>query len=294
MSCSLLFFTIMFIQTINAALLTLEEAAKDAKTNGLSFPTPEADGRVQTLNRKGAMSPGIDRVTAMFLEDIKNKKALEVGVSYGNILIEALKRGCSAYVANDLDIRHLQITALRLEEKIKTNELPADSAKRIQFLPGSYPSEIEGAENSFDSILIARVLHFFSPVELEAAIKKSYRLLKPGGKIYAIAITPFVKRFESFIPEYERRLKSGDLYPGYVESLMPYLHANTSEKERKNVSPDPFLFLDSRILKAAFAKEGFNVLFVEEFPLDYPSTVWSLDGRENVGLVAEKPLDSSP
>ena len=285
----LVFFGIFFIHTgFSENLLTLEEAAKEAKVQHLSFPKPEVDGRVQTLNRKGGMSPEIDRVTQLFLEDIQGKKALEIGVSYSNVLIEALKKKTSEYVANDLDIRHLQIAALRIEEKIKVGELTPESAKRVLFLPGSYPAGVQLADNSFDSILIARVLHFLSPMELEAAIKKSYRLLKPGGKIYVVAITPFVKRYEPFIPEYERRLAAGDSYPGYVESLLPYLHANTSEKERKVVSPDPFLFLDARVLKTAFAKEGFNVLFADEFPLAYQSSVWSLDGRENVGLVAEK------
>ena len=50
-----------------------------------------------------------------------------------------------------------------------------------------------------------------------------YRALLPGGRVYVVAITPYVKRYKSFIPEYHKRLKQGMEYPGYVTSLYDWL-----------------------------------------------------------------------
>ncbi len=138
--------------------------------------------------------------------------------------------------------------------------------------------------------MISRVLHFFSPYEIEKTLADCYRILKPGGRVYTIAITPYVKRFASFIPEYEKNFDNGDDYPGFVKSLASYADPSvTTKKQMENLHKGHFMFLDSRVLVKAFKKAGFEIHSAKETPLQYVSKTWQYDGRENVGVIAVKP-----
>lgn len=103
--------------------------------------------------------------------------------------------------------------------------------------------------------MIARVLHFFSPTQISLAIMDLFRIVKPGAKVYAIATTPYINRYSKFIPEYENRVKSGDLFPGYVENLGNYLDLSLiNEKELRKVNNESFMFLDPAVLHREFKK----------------------------------------
>ena len=133
-------------------------------------------------------------------------------------------------------------------------------------------------------------MHYLTPEQLEVTAKHLFLLLKPAGRIFVVAITPYVKRYESFIPEYERRVGAGEKNPGFVQSLQPYLNRDvTTESQCKNITDDPFFFLDDKVLRSVFEKNGFRVIESTMKPLSYVSTSWALDGRENVILIAEKP-----
>ncbi len=287
-SVILLVFISLFIHRVNAQdILLIEQMVKYAKKDNLSLPKPLSDGRIQTLNNMGATSPKLDWISKDFIKYVsrKDRKVLEVGTAYGLVsVIGALKAGNKNYLAIDLDKRHLGILALEVK-----NKYPQFSSY-IKFIVGEYPKDINFSDNYFDAILISRVLHFFSSYEIEKTLADLYRILKPGGRVYTMAITPYVKRFASFIPEYEKNFDSGADYPGFVKSLVPYADsAVTTSKEMKNLHKGHFMFLDSRVLVKAFRKAGFKIKLSKETPLQYVSKTWQYDGRENVGVVAVKP-----
>jgi len=268
----------------HAKTYSLSEALAEYTKRGLVQPQPQDDGRIQTLNRKGATSPALDEATTEFIKFAKGKKVLEIGGAYGQVMIETLgKYKDTAYHLNDLHADHLFIAAHNLEEAhlgIK--------AKNIEFIEGDIANGL-GLKGKYDAILVARVLHFFDPEQLDAAIGNIKELLKSGGRVFVIAITPYVKRYDKFIPEYERRLAKNEEYPGYVKSLYDWVNKDvTSKSQLATISPEPFMFLDDVVLHQLFKKHGYKIISCKLLPLGYKSASWSLDGRENVVLVAEK------
>ena len=141
-----------------------------------------------------------------------------------------------------------------------------------------------------DVILASRVFHFFNPEQMDTALKNIKNILRPGGRVFIYGTTPYVKRYEKFIPEYEARLKNKEKYPGFVRSLAKYLNKEaTSISQQKSISPKPFMFLDEKVLTRLFEEFSFKIIAAKKIPLNYKSEAWQLDGREAVLFEAEAP-----
>ncbi len=133
-------------------------------------------------------------------------------------------------------------------------------------------------------------MHYCSPKQLKSAISNIYNLLNPGGRVYIIAITPYVKRYVRFIPEYKRRVANNEEFPGFVMNLKDWVNeASVTPTQRNNIADEPFMFLDRVVLTRLFRQQNFNVLESKMISMRYYSSSWSLDGRELVILIAEKP-----
>ena len=200
-------------------------------------------------------------------------------------MIETLKEHLNIeYHLNDLDERHLFIAS----HNLKSTELDKSVLDKVKFTPGDIVAGLPTLEK-YDAILVARVLHFFSPEQLEKAITNIKNLLNPGGSVYIVAITPYVSRYKSFIAEYENRVRAQEEFPGYVISLKDWVDKeSTTASQLANISQDPFMFLDKPVLTRLFEKYGFKITKCETACLGYESEAWSYDGRENVILIAEK------
>ncbi len=173
-------------------------AAKDAIMQNLDMPTPHSDGRYNTLNERGAMSPNISALEEKFIEIARqpNSKVVEIGTAYGKVCLKALEQGANHYVANDVDPKHLQILARRVFEQMPTK---LDTA--LTLVIGSFPdTELLAAlqpDQSYDAILASNVLHFLTEPEVRIAFTALRRLLKPGGKLFASMITPYFGFFKA-------------------------------------------------------------------------------------------------
>lgn len=237
------------------------------------MPDYDAVGRVKTLNNMGWMHPVIDPVTAQFLASCKTQKILEIGAAYGYASQAALEAGADVWI-NDIESKHLDI----FKQKIKDPKL----RKSVHLMPGDFPEKIKVDEDNFDAILAVRVLHFFAPEKLELAAQKMHALLKKGGKVYIVAETPYLKSWQSYLPEYERKKKEKDPYPGFL--LNPSQYNQASGK----YLPQQLHFLDPDVLTRVFTKAGFKIEFASFLNrTDYPESM-RLDGRESVGLIALK------
>ena len=278
------------LSPVQAEQYTVDQAAQQCVELNLQIPKPEKDGWIKTLNEKGSMSAGFDKATQKFIDFSKNKKVLEIGGAYGTVMREVLKRyPRTIYHFNDLDARHLFIAAYLL----KSDQLDEKALNNIRLMCFDVTVPLKACE-TYDAILAARVLHFFSPTQTKMALENFFSLLNPGGRIYVIATTPYARRYKSFIGEYERRLLEGtDDYPGYVKSLSDWINkSGMSPSQLSSISRGPFMFLDDKILRKSFEKAGFKIVQCEMIPLASKSFAWSLDGRENVLLIAEKPIRS--
>jgi SAM-dependent methyltransferase len=299
----MLFFTAMCLLHVSAGqvsdqVFTYVEALAKCDELNLKPQTPEADGRIQTLNKKGAVTAKPDYATLEFLKYAKGKSVLEIGGAYGSVMLTALHQSKDTkYTLSDLDERHLFIASKRLAEEIQESKLSSgskldsDSTNQVQFIQADI-TKAQDINNigTYEAILVGRVLHYLTPEQLEMTVKHLFLLLKPAGRVFIVAITPYVKRYENFIPEYERRVAAGEANPGFVQSLRAYLNSNvTTQEQRDNIADEPFFFLDDKVLRSAFENNGFRVIECKMMPLSYKSTSWELDKRENVILIAEKP-----
>ncbi len=266
-----------------------ETLLKKAKKENLALPKPQFDGRYQTLNKKGAALPVTNIITDEFIAYASqdNKHILHVDAQFGHIALDVLKSNVAEYVATDSDKRHLAVIAKRANKLIPTKNL-----KALKLFHGSFPNSFkEFADNSFDVILLDRVLHFYTPDQVTKAIKETLRILKPGGKVFIVAITPYVRRFESFIPQYKQRLLLKHRYPGHVKNLKYFANPEVTTPEQLNQMHDKsFMFFDAQFMHFFLSKTGFVVDKAFEFALGFKSITWALDGRELVGAVARKPL----
>jgi hypothetical protein len=103
-------------------------------------------------------------------------------------------------------------------------------------------------------------------------------------------LSPYVKGYRSFIPEFERRIAFNQPNPGYVDNLLNFadkslIPANVLQNMEKS-----FFFFNKLTAQTHFEAAGFEIETNIEMPLAYPSHIWHLDGRENIGVVAKKPL----
>lgn len=271
--------------TFHQALESFYKKAKPA------MPEAESDGRTPTLNKKGAASPTLDYATLAFLEFGKNKRVLEIGGAYGNVMLEALHRNSSTiYHLNDLDERHLGIAAHRLQEKIDQRKICVDGLGNVQFISGDVTQSSWNVKQSYDAILMANVMRFLTPEQIQHTLSNLFSSLKPKGRIFIVAMTPYVKRYKSFIPEYQRRIKDGEPNPGFVKDITPYSNEdNTAKHQIHNNTGGSIMFLDVESLSTFAKASGFNVLECSVIPLHYTSELLGLDGREQVILIAERP-----
>jgi SAM-dependent methyltransferase len=255
------------------------------------MPEAESDGRTPTLNQKGATAPTLDYVTRSFLDFAKNKRVLEVGGAYGNVMLEALHQNSSTiYHLNDLDERHLGIAAFRLQEKIDQHKICIAGLGKVQFIYGDIAQTSWKVKKPYDAILMANVMRFLTPDQINKAFSNLFASLKSGGRVFIIALTPYVNRYKSFIPEYQRRIKAGIPNPGFVDDIRQYANESSNSQDQLHTIADGhFMFLDDVILPQMAQKAGFKVLECTFKPLSYKSDSWELDGRENVILIGEKP-----
>lgn len=197
---------------------------------------------------------------------------LEIGAGKGEASLEALQKGAIAWV-NDLDSRHLSHFS---------EDVPHKVANNYKLIIGDFPDNLDLPKAYFDAILAVRVLHFFDPPKLERAIIKFYDSLKPKGKVFILATTPYLKDWKSFISVYERRKKKGELYPGYVENLSRY------NPQFKGRIPEKMHFLDPIVLRREFEKAGFIVRY-SDFIQQKNIITQTNKNFSLVGVVAQKP-----
>jgi polyketide synthase PksL len=151
-------------------------------------------------------------------------------------------------------------------------------------LQGRCPQDLKFAPTSLAAIHSSQVFHFLTGEELIETVENLYNWLIPGGEIFLIVSTPYVKMLESFIPTYEHRKKNGMDWPGVIDNF------NSIKKHPLvNECPDFMHFLDDEILGSALREAGFIITQIEMFKRnDMPDHI-ALDGRENLGVIAKKP-----
>lgn len=232
---------------------------------------------VKTLNKKGPSSTYIDEYAKQFIHYAASQKdpVLELGAAYGFVAIEALKAGATL-IANDLEPRHLNILY---------NNTPEGCRSRLTLLPGEFPQYINLANESIAGCYIAHMLGYLAPEDLPIGFMKLYRWLKPGALLFILSSSPYRAIYKDLIPIYEQRIREHQQWPGYFKEIKQLI----SGRLARYAAADTLHFLDNDVLSRELMHVGFIIKEAKLYPRKDLSKKVTLDGREGVVVIAQKP-----
>eukprot|EP01137_Pigoraptor_chileana_P034552 Opistho-2@27285 len=265
-----------------------------AIATALEMPKSYANGFLTpTLNSYGFMiGTEDDDTSARFVQHALSctGKILDVGCAYGNTLLDIVRQRRqssfgvhqSQIVANDLDGRHLEIMRSRADA-----EFGADIASQfLELLPGPFPdvcmdpSFLKHSAGSFDCVRVANVFHFFNGEQIERSAHALFALLRPGGKVYITALSPYTTSYLKFVPQYEQGKKEGHPFPGYISDRRGIYDGYPT------LLPNEFHGLDPDVLSRVYRAAGFEIEKAEFYSREKFGKDITFDGREAVGLIA--------
>ncbi len=159
---------------------------------------------------------------------------------------------------------------------------PRSTRERLTLLSGDFPDKIDFADGSIGAVLVCRVMHFFDGPTIERSAARIMRWLAPGGKAFIVGETPFIGTAREFLPIYKARVRAGEPWPGIVENV------GAHDPKRASLLPRLMHLLEETTLRRVFLKADFTIEKLGTFPRpEFPPDI-RLDGRESVGLIAQK------
>jgi SAM-dependent methyltransferase len=239
------------------------------------LPESPVAGLIPTLNKTGWMTEALDTYSADFAEYAgaigqQGDEALDIGCAYGVATLAALDQG-ARICACDMEPEHLEILSKRV---------PEDARDHYRSRTGTLP-DVDFAADSFGAILAARVLHFLDGQQIEQTVRKMHSWLKPGGRLYLVADTPYTGPWYIHATRYEQRKAAGEPWPGMVDDYASLLPQGTDPRGH----PDFINPLDPDILARECEAAGFN-LIKKNF---LSGSTSHAKGREHAGVIAQKP-----
>ncbi|MGN6671030.1 MAG: class I SAM-dependent methyltransferase [Candidatus Nucleicultricaceae bacterium] len=207
-----------------------------------------------TLNGMGYTNTEHNPALDAFLLRVEETKGTfaDIGAAFGYASIAALKRG-GKVVAIDLDEGHLDELMHNTPEHLRDN---------LVCKVGHFPNNVKLPDSSFDGILMAKVLLFYTAEEIEAVLRTVYALLKPGGCFYVTSPSPFRKSLEIYRAQYETQREQGNAWPGRVYDYTKKFPSHQGQL------PDELQFIDETSLYAGLSEAGFKVMDMGYWPLD--------------------------
>jgi SAM-dependent methyltransferase len=209
-------------------------------------PKPFIAGLVPTLNHRGFMSESLDYFSSRFVEyaGACDAPVLDMGCAYGIATRAALERGARVH-ACDMEEGHVEILMA---------ETPLAMRPRLTISVGSLP-DVNFPDGAFGAVLCSRVLHFLLAAEIRTTLGKMHRWLRPGGRLFLVADTPYSGFWFSGAPAYEQRKAAGDEWPGLIEDIAVYFKdGRCPEGMLRYLNP-----LDPDILARESGNAGFSV-----------------------------------
>lgn len=231
-----------------------------------------------TMNGTGFMFEVIDGYAAEWINYAGRISApvLEIGCAYGVSTIPALEGGASV-VACDMEPQHLEILASRVTPSLRPN---------LTCVAGALP-DVDFEPGHFGAILCSRVLHFLTGEQIDASVAKMAQWLRPGGRLYLVADTPY-GIWRNFIPTFETNRRKGMRWPGMMVGLHNYL---PTPGLQKHIEKPAFMnLLDAELLARICSDAGLRVKRASFIDRSDFKGLGALDGRENAGALAVKPL----
>jgi SAM-dependent methyltransferase len=247
---------------------------------------PKRPKLLVTKNQMGWASEQLNDVSTAFVDfcrtgfcSSEESRALDIGAAFGTAAIAALRAGAQV-IANDLEAEHLAV----LRERVAADAgLGPKALERLRTQPARFPRETWFVEHTIGAVHASNVFHFLTGNQLERGITAISQWLRPGGKLFVHAVTPYQTAFAPFIEEYERRLAAGDRWPGWIPKLSVW-----SRHKKFGQMPRSIHLLDDIVLRRVADAAGLTVERVWLYRRKDQPVSLCMDGRESVGLIAVK------
>ncbi len=235
----------------------------------------DSNGMVPTLNAMGHMAAQVDEFAQDFItySIAYCHNVADIGPAFGITSLPIINAGIKTTVV-DLEKRHI--------DYIKSHAEPS-TLVNINAHVGNFPQTVKLTPNTYGAILVSRVLNFLNVDTLIHALTHLYDALIPGGRLYFISTTPFIKMFEDFIPVYLARRSNHIKWPGVIKNVSEYA------AHRAHQYPSYIHLMDLPEIKATLERLDFKIVRAGYIPSPPGQFDMFLDGREHVGVVAEKP-----
>ncbi|MEU8272167.1 alpha/beta fold hydrolase, partial [Sphaerisporangium sp. NPDC049002] len=240
-------------------------------------------GMVATLNRTGVMVEHLVPYSSDFAEYAGRcgGEVLDLGCAYGVASIAALERGARV-VALDMERRHLDILGQRVNDEAR---------ERLTLKRGVLP-DVDFADGRFTAVHAGRVMHFLGPEDVRLTLRKMFRWLVPGGKVFLSTDSPYFGYWASKAAEYEERRRAGDPWPGYIPDVATHF-------DPAHVVGGPSLInaLDPEVFRRECEAAGFVVERAGYFgAVGVDQGAYGAPGpdMEHVGIIARKPDHAAP
>ncbi|MGD1841814.1 MAG: class I SAM-dependent methyltransferase [Thermonemataceae bacterium] len=230
---------------------------------------------VPTQNKRG-FTYELSHIGEAFITFCKTAShpVADIGCAYGVATLPALEQGANV-IALDINKQHIQ----ELEARV-----PTALSSQLTTIVAQFPA-VDFEKNSLSAVYMSQVLPFLQSAEIQLAVQKIYDWLVPGGKVFLVSFTPYLKHCASYIPVYEEKVKNGEPWAGYIADLPAYSKDNPIADQL----PNSIYHADTHDLTRVFG-DLFRIDHLDYFG-DEQQTLpaWIRhDGRERVGMIATK------
>ena len=181
-----------------------------SKIPKIEMPPPADDGRIPVFNGKGYATLELEPISEEFINYSSTIKSpvLDAGAGYGLTTISALKKGATV-ICNEIEQKQLDYIA-------QMKDITEEEKKRLYLKKGSI-LEIDFPKESIGAIHLSRVMHFFTPEEVEKIFEKIYKWLTPNGRCYIVTMSQYhYGNPEKFYEFYNKEKKNGTKWPGMI------------------------------------------------------------------------------
>jgi len=198
------------------------------------------------------MSPTLDELSLRFAIWAREfpRECLDIGCGHGVAAAAALARG-GRVLAVDPDPAALHELYSRI---------PSEQLARLQMRLGKLP-DLDFKTPDFGAVLAARVFHLLETADFQLSLRKFFRWLQPGGKVFISTLTPAGAFWEPFAKDFMKRVARDALWPGYLEEVGRYApHAAVR---------GPIHLIDGPVLDRELRLAGFVVEAIDNYPLPW-------------------------
>ncbi len=238
-----------------------------------------------TQNHRGVMHP-FSSTTKQFIAyasecNDADAMIMDMGCAYGNVVNAALNAGANHIIACDMAQEHLDVVK---------SDLATENLSKLSTHQGVFPQDYSFNHSSVQAIHASHILEFLNGSELMAGLAKFHNWLCPGGKLFIVCYSIFIKELDNstFKTEYQSRKISNVAWPGYLENYNNYITIEDSEID--DLFPSAFHLYEKEILESALAQAGFSIessVYLNGRDNGAVEYTWH-DGREYIGIVATR------